>query len=47
MVPCLAEPVCVGFRVEEAEVKEIQISAQPLGAVEAWAGPDLSETSAS
>ena len=34
----------MSFTFKETEIKEIQISGQPLRAVETWAGPNLSET---
>ena len=38
------ELICMSFTFKETEIKEIQISGQPLRAVETWAGPNLSET---
>ena len=34
----------MSFTFEETEIKEIQISGQPLRAVETWGDPNLSET---
>ena len=36
--------ICMSFTFEETEIKEIQISGQPLRAVETRADPNLSET---
>ena len=38
------ELIRMSFTFRETEIKEIQISGQPLRAVETWADPNLSET---
>ena len=38
------ELIRMSFTFEETEIKESQISGQPLRAVETWADPNLSET---